>query len=197
MFLQWEAIPNSEKSKFAGVTGLCINPQGQIIGSLFPEDVFDSNMFEIREKFRVTGDKCGFQRTDVMLEFPFPEIEGEKFIPEAVVWYRIAKKYKTRFFNDILRIVKYRSDGYTVAGLRLLIENPKGKLLFFNECMTMPLNLKTKFKVGANYVCSSLHARLNFAEILRSASRPSTALIAFPLGFLLYYKDLRFFNKEK
>ena len=37
-------------------------------------------------------------------KFPFPEIEGMKFIPESMVWSQIARHYKTRFINEVLGI---------------------------------------------------------------------------------------------
>ena len=52
-------------------------------------------------------------RTDVMREFPFPEIEGEKFCPEVLVWNRIARKYKLRYFNEAIYVAEYQPEGLT------------------------------------------------------------------------------------
>ena len=92
MKTQWDAIPDDDKPNFAGVTGLCVRADGSLVGSRFPQHVFDSDMASIRDIHRVEGEKCGLQRTDVMREFPFPEFHGEKFITESVVWYRVAQK---------------------------------------------------------------------------------------------------------
>ena len=48
----------------------------------------------------VDGDLKEVFLTSVLKEFPFPEIEGEKFCPEALVWFRIARKYNLYFFNQ-------------------------------------------------------------------------------------------------
>ena len=50
------------------------------------------------------GEKWGFHRTDVMREFPLPEIEGYTgLVPSSVAWNAIARKYKTRYVNETLK----------------------------------------------------------------------------------------------
>ncbi len=41
-----------------------------------PPDILDSNTTEICYRYKVIGEKWGFQRTDVMLAHPFPTIPG-------------------------------------------------------------------------------------------------------------------------
>ena len=49
------------------------------------------------------SDKAEIYYTDVLKKYPFPVFEGEKFIPESIVWDRIAKDgYKLRYFNTII-----------------------------------------------------------------------------------------------
>lgn len=113
----WDTIPLNQKENFSAITCLCIDQSGEIIGSHFPFDPTDSNSLEIRHKFKVTGEKWGFHRTNVLRQFPFPEISGYKFIPEGIVWSRIARKYKTRFINEPLRIYFEGLDQLTKSGL--------------------------------------------------------------------------------
>ena len=51
-------------------------------------------------------------RTEVLRRFPFPEIYGTQFIPEGMIWLDIAKSYKIRCVNEVLRIY-YADDGRT------------------------------------------------------------------------------------
>lgn len=196
MKAHWDAISEEQKPFFAGVAGLCAHKDGTIVGSRFPHNVLESDMFEIREHYRVTGDKCGFQRTDVMREFPFPEFEGERFITESVVWYRIARKYKTLFFNEILRICDYRPDGLSAAWLRHIVESPRGRVLFFNEYMEMPARLMNLFKAGVNYVRYSLHAGKGLRTLVKEATRPLFVVLGIPMGIILYLKDRKAYKKE-
>ena len=104
----WLNMPEREKAGFAGVTGLCVDQKGNIVGDSFPgHSYLDSDPLEIRYRYKVKGEKWGFVRTDILRQFPYPtDIEGH--VPEGVVWDEIGRYYKSRFINEILRI--YYSD---------------------------------------------------------------------------------------
>jgi len=124
----WHSIPEAKRPLFSAVTGLCVRPDGQIVGERYPQDVLDSTSLDIRYRYRVGGEKFGFQRTDVLRQFPFPEdIPG--FVPESLVWSAIARQgYLTRFVNETLRIYYDSPDSLSrsstaqhhALGLRLL-----------------------------------------------------------------------------
>jgi glycosyltransferase involved in cell wall biosynthesis len=99
----WNAIPGQERHRFSAVTALCEDQHGNLIGSPFPRDVWDSDSLELYFKFKIVGDKVGFHRTDVLRQHPFPEPPGAKFVSEDVVWFAIAREYRTRFVNERLQ----------------------------------------------------------------------------------------------
>lgn len=106
----WNSIPPEQRSEFTGVTGLCVNEDdGGVIGDKFPEDVFDSTSSELFYRHNIGGEKWGFHRTSVIRHHPFPVIEGTKFVAESLVWHQIAKTYKTRFINKVVRIYNQNS----------------------------------------------------------------------------------------
>ncbi len=111
----WNSIPADQREAFSAVTALCRDQHGRPVGSRFPQDVLDSDSLEIRYRYHVTGEKWGFQRTDVLRQFPFPEALEGQYLPEGVVWSRIARRYKTRFVNEFLRIY-YIEEGSLVHG---------------------------------------------------------------------------------
>ena len=108
----WDRIPADRKEKFSAVTVLCQDQNGKLVGDKFPEDVLDSDSIELAFRYRVNGEKWGFQRTDVLKQFPFPVVPEAKFISESVVWFALSRKFKTRFVNEILRIY-HIDDGAT------------------------------------------------------------------------------------
>jgi glycosyltransferase involved in cell wall biosynthesis len=115
MFSSWEDIPNHDKDNFVGVTGLCNDQNGDLVGSKFKDDVLDSDALEIKYRYKAQGEMWGFLRTDVLKDIKQPAIDGE-FIPEGVWWSLIAKKYKTRYINKIVRIY-YVDDKHSVNQL--------------------------------------------------------------------------------
>ena len=115
----WRAIPDVSRHVFVGVTGLCVTEDGTVIGDRFPRDIFDSTALDISYHHNVRGEKWGFQRTDVMRQFPSPPVKGLPFYGEGIIWHRIGRKFKTRFINKPVRI--YQQD----AGNQLTRRSPK------------------------------------------------------------------------
>lgn len=118
----WAEIPKDVRSDFSAVTSLCKDESGNIVGDRFPGDWIDSDSLEIRYKYRIQGEKWGFHRTEVLQQFLFPE-EIKGLVPESVVWSAIAKKYKTRFINEALRVYCEDQDGSAMQLSHLV--NPK------------------------------------------------------------------------
>ena len=96
--IKWmESLPKDKK--FAGVGGLRGDKNGGIIGTTFDGTYVDATTLE-RSIYNICGDKSEVFFTNVIKQFPFPEFSGEKFVPEALIWNRIAKAgYKIRWFK--------------------------------------------------------------------------------------------------
>jgi glycosyltransferase involved in cell wall biosynthesis len=101
----WDNIPASKKDQFSAVTVLSRDQNGNLVGDKFPCDVLDSDSIELVFKYAVKGDKWGFQRTEVLKQFPFPKVPNAKFITENVVWFALSRRFKTRFVNEVLLII--------------------------------------------------------------------------------------------
>jgi hypothetical protein len=87
------------------VTALVADEHHRLIGTRFPRDPTDASALEIRWRYKVRGDKAGFQRTALLRETPLPEIPGYTgLVPESLVWNVIARRYKERFVNEVLKI---------------------------------------------------------------------------------------------
>lgn len=103
MLAVWETIPLDKREGFSGVTGLCVDVHGEIVGDRFPIEPLDATPAELMFRYRVDGEKWGSIRTDVMRQFPFPEIKDTPFVPEGIVWDEIGRHYRTRFVNEAWR----------------------------------------------------------------------------------------------
>lgn len=195
----WDSIPFETKHEYSAVTGLCVNQNGDIVGSRFPtEDWIDSNSIEIRAKYGVTGEKYGFQRTDYLRKYPFPEIEGEKFISESIVWNRMAK-WKTRYINKVLRVYyEMQGDSLTVASVRNRCLNPKGARLCYQEYLfhTIPGTVNAYIRNLINYIRFSFHGKISLNNMVRDAPHKWTTMTFIPIGYLFFLLDKRSLNKQ-
>ncbi|MBF1054486.1 MAG: glycosyltransferase family 2 protein [Parvimonas sp.] len=160
-----------EQTKYDNsIGGICgfdggIN-DGSIIGTGFPKEVhllnielsnhinigyIDATTRDVRFKFKVDGDMKEVFRTSVLREFPFPEIKGERFCPEVLVWNRIASKYKLRHINKIIYLVEYQQDGITSAITRIRMNNPIASTMTYAEMLDYNISLKWKIRSAINY----------------------------------------------
>lgn len=137
----------------AGVCGLMAHHDGQLIGSGFPkEPMYESALqFRYAEKGNVTGDLLEVYKTSVMREFPFPEIENEKFCPESLVWNRIANKYKLFCFNKIVYYRDYLEGGLTSKIVRIRMNSPIASTMTYAEMLDYDISLKWKIRSAINY----------------------------------------------
>ena len=94
----WYSIPAERRPSFAGVKGLCIDEEGNIIGDAFPDSPWDANTLIKHYQYRIRGDKRGLTRKSVWLECS-PDQP-----PYCLSWPRISRKYKTRYTNEALYI---------------------------------------------------------------------------------------------
>lgn len=195
----WDSIAADQRDKFSAVTVLCEDQHGRLCGERFPRDILDSDSLEMYMTYRTPGEKWGFQRTDVLREFPFPALPGERFVPESVVWLALSRKYKTRFVNEVLRIY-YINDGR--ADHLSYLNNPgilSGRAFFHRKVLNdfvdwvfrAPLALyrsainfsRYSFDLGKGPVSQ-------FKELNNVRAR---ALLggSLPVGFVMYLKDRR------
>jgi glycosyltransferase involved in cell wall biosynthesis len=192
----WDAIPLDQKEKFSAVTCLCKYTHGKILGDLFPFNPTDSDSLEIHYRFKVKGEKWGFHRTDVLRCF----LGGEEMIgthlPESVGWSKIAKKYKTRFVNEALRIYwtdqpsimrtsqhpRKNASGAQINHLDILNE--------YTEWFRFdPLSF---LRSAVHYSRFSFHLGIKISQQIYNVKTligKTLWLIALPLGYLVYLKD--------
>jgi glycosyltransferase involved in cell wall biosynthesis len=129
----WNSIPHDERASFSGVRGLSRDQHGKLVGDKFPRDRLVSDQREQRYVHKLRGEKCAAWRTDICRAYPFPIIPGTQFIPEAVVWLDIAKRYRHVAVNEVFRIyfVDDPQTGATLTRRKSLGDNAAGRLHYY------------------------------------------------------------------
>ena len=129
-----------DKIDYAGVSGLRINKNGQIIGGMptFSGIYVDITNFE-RRKHGLCGDKAEVYRTELLKKNVFPEFENELFITEDICWMNIAYLgYKIRWYNVPIYECEYLDDGLSISGANDIEghkKNYKGYCYYISECV--------------------------------------------------------------
>ncbi|MGS2779042.1 glycosyltransferase family 2 protein [Robertmurraya sp. GLU-23] len=130
--ISWE---NSleDKANFCGIAGNRGKNIKEYIGTTFDGDFIDATSLE-RNKYNITGDKAEVFYTNILKNYKFDEIEGEKFITEATVWNRMAHDgYKIRWFKKIIYICDYLEDGLTQNVDEIFSKNPVGTAIYIKQ----------------------------------------------------------------
>ncbi len=193
----WDSIPAEQKHLFSGVCGLCKDQYGKLIGNKFPFDTTDSDSLEIYYRYGVRGEKWGFQRCDVLRRYPFPDVDGARFLPEGVVWNTIAKSYKVRFVNEVLRIY-FIQDAFSSDQITYSLSDPSkhavGNAFYYEfrlneEIVWFYSNPWDFFKSAVHYVRFSLHSGIGIFRSLqkiRHLFSKMLVVLAIPSGMFLY-----------
>lgn len=196
----WEKIPAARRESFSGVTGLCRDQNGLLVGSRFPLDPLDCSAAELEYRHKVRGEKWGFLRVDVLRQFPYPEDVPGNFIPESYIWCQVSKLYVTRHINEELRI--YWTDAPSlVHGPSSPRTNAEGHRLMFKMVLdlesgwffTAPLRL---LRAAAQYSRFAFLGGLGVTAQCRGLKSFGGRLMwmaAMPVGYVLWRRDCRRF----
>jgi glycosyltransferase involved in cell wall biosynthesis len=185
------AVENIEKAyaevrgdeAFAGVCGYMAHRDGQVIGS--PVIDSDINTIDLRYQLGVGGDMAEVFRKDILLKYPFPEIKGERFCPEVLVWNRIAQNYKMRVFSKVIYFRDYLDGGLTSNIVRIRMKSPVASMMTYQEITTYNVPFKVKVRAAINYWRFWCCRQDNSYPVI-----DSKWLWALPFGVSLHWIDL-------
>ena len=164
-----------------------------IINKLASKDLPDKKRSTLHNIYAsgFKGDTSLVFKTDVLREFPFPEIEGEKFVTEGYVYDQIDQKYELLILNEFLMRCEYQEDGYTFNAGSLYLKYPKGWALYFSQYYKFyAKSMRDRIKYMGYYVSMCLIAKTPFLQILKDAPSLFFCIISIPAG-------IKFFNRFK
>lgn len=200
----WENLPEANRDTFSGVTGLCRDQNGALVGTRFPEDPLDCSAAALEYRHKVRGEKWGCLRLDVLRQFPYPDNVPGNFIPESYIWCQISQRYQTRHINEELRI--YWMDAPSlVHGPANPRTNAAGHRLMFKMVLDLesgwffaaPLRL---LRAAAQYsrfaFLSGIGLVQQFCE-LECVDGQMLWFTALPMGFILWRRDCVRFPETK
>ena len=172
-----------------GVSGTCITPDFQKVGGNSFEPIF-TNSIAIRNTYNVKGDLAEVFKTDVLKEFPFPEIVNEKFCPEVLVWNRIAQKYKLYYTDKPIYIAEYQPDGLTAKIVKIRMNAPIATMLTYSELANAAIPVTQKVRATINFWRFAFNSKESFISKFKKTN-PIFSVIGLPLGYIMYKRDIQ------
>ncbi|MEB4869807.1 glycosyltransferase family 2 protein [Priestia megaterium] len=179
----WKKYGSNE---IGGIIGLDANHNNDIIGTRLPEHITCSTLFDLYNKYSVTGDKKLVYRTSLAKKYPYPLFENERYVGLAYKYHMIDKQYKMLLMNEIICCVEYLEDGSSRNMLNQYRKNPRGFAFYRKEMMKLPFASRSfKFRQAIHYVSSSLIGKNK--NFLQDTPNKGLTLLAIPLGIALYF----------
>lgn len=174
--------------KYAGIIGLDVDLNQQIIGTEFPNNLKETTLTDFYANGG-KGDKKLVYRTEVIKKYPeYPIFDNEKYVGLAYKYMLIDQNYTLLTINKPLVVVEYQQDGSSNNMLHQYWNNPKGFAFYRKTEMVLAPTLKRRFMSCIHYVSSSIISK-NKNFIKESPKKLLTILSILPgFGLFLYIK---------
>jgi len=193
----WNAIPVSCRAGYSGIGGLCCDQHGKIIGDYFPKSPLDTSMGELIYRLRIRGEKWGVTRTDVLRQYPFPELSGTQFVPEGLLGLQMSKSYKRRYVNEVFRIYyrfENKEPGQNLTNRASISTNAPGRFYYYLWVLNNDLEYfwRSPILFAKAAVMLPILARfsnLPFRNLLQSLKSPAAVvlvMLALPFALVMY-----------
>ncbi|QRM90173.1 glycosyltransferase [Lacinutrix sp. WUR7] len=102
---EYDSIPLEKQKTISGVTCLCNDQFGNLVGEPFKSSPLYSNTFQQQMEHPKSLEKWGFVKTEILKNIQLNNaIFSRGYIPEGIIWEFIAKQgFKTKYINQKLR----------------------------------------------------------------------------------------------
>ena len=178
VYKYWDKYKNNKK--LCGMTFL-----RKINNPIYKDKLFDecvSNMIDFKYNEGNLADMCEVMRKDILLEYPYPIFEGEKFLSEVIVTGEIAKKYDTAYIPIEIYYTNYLEDGLSLNWLNLVVKNPLGARA---NCMLF-MDRRFKFKIRLkNCILFNIYSFIGKKKIFADTKMKVFAFIFFIPSWLV------------
>ena len=177
----WERERNN---RYSGIVALKGHEENKPLKSHIPANLKKSTLFDLYNKYGFKGDTMLIYRTEILKKHLFPDIKGEKFVPDAFIYDQIDCSYDLLMLNKVLYICEYLQDGYTRNFKKIIVENPKGYSLFYQQRMKISPTFYLKFRSATLYVLGNILAKN--IKFIHNSSHKLITLMAIPAAILVY-----------
>jgi len=193
----WRSIPDARRERFYAVVCHCADPSGRRVGDPFPAPVVDAPGLDVRYRWKARGEMWGAVRADLMRARPFPDKPERTYIPESVVWDRLALTHLARFVDEALRVYHLEPGEGSLGSPGDPARHAWGSMLQHRVVLDehlayFPAAPLAILASAAHYVRFSLHAGVGAREQRRALTRQAARAlwwIGLPVGCAAWAYD--------
>jgi len=138
----WKKHKND--SSLSGILAVKVDQNKKRLSDMLPQGIAKCNTYLLSTKYKCNGEWALIYKTEILKNNLFPEFENTKFMPEILIYDKIAKCYDMLLIDKAVNVCEYQGDGYSSSYIRTMIENPIGFKLYYAQRIDMALNLKER-----------------------------------------------------
>ena len=116
----------------------------------------------------------------------FPEFDGENFLAEAALWYRMGSSCRMYIANTVAVYAEYQPDGLSVQMRRNRMNSPVGATYVYQTMLSTPLCPRLRLRTLANFGRFWWHSVLRGKRPLPPRSPAQALTLPFAWVFALY-----------
>lgn len=169
--------------KYAGMVGLDIDQNGQLLGTKFNRD--ELNMTQFYDEGG-QGDKKIVYRTEVIKKYPpYPLFKGEKYVSLASKYFMIDRDYNVLTLNEPLVCVEYQQDGSSMNMWRQYWRNPHG--FIYDRKLVLSTNppFLKRCKYCIHFIANKIIA--HEYNLISDSPCKVTTMLMLPMGVIWFF----------
>ncbi|HZL08489.1 MAG TPA: glycosyltransferase family 2 protein [Prolixibacteraceae bacterium] len=187
-----QIIKNKDKimddNKICALVFLTKLESGKIVGYHPFNSDFRTNFFDYYYKHNALGDRAEVVKRETYINYPFQKLGNEKFLPEVVMWAKMADKYDAIYINKPIYIREYSTDSISGSGTKANLNNPIGAMERYKTIITRTHSFKYQLIHSINYFRWAQKTNIQFFKIIQSAPIVSCLLGLIP-GIIIHLID--------
>lgn len=181
------AYPNIENDQtICGMIGLRRTPDDQSMQRKeIPEEFTLINYQHMRYKLGISPEYIEVFKSEIIKNFRFPEVPGEKYFPLSYLHDELSQFYEFYVLRAPIMYIEYQENGMTKKRNDLILNNPIGYMLFKKQLLEYAPTFKVAVVSAVTYNSAALLAKSKLP--VKTIKGKVLALITFPLGIVDYF----------
>lgn len=172
-----------------GIIALKKDSKEHLLSDELPQNVTKCRIIDLEQKYNCRGEFTFVFKTEVAKKYLFPEINGENFMGESVVYDQIDQQGKMYLVNHVFTVCEYCEDGYTQNFMKVVLNNPTGYQIYYKQRIDMAANFKEKIGYIIRY--HAFKRMANNDEYIYKGSNKFLIASLSPVGYLAYRLYMR------
>ena len=175
---------------------------GNNMGNKFPENEYESKMFDLYFKEGTIGEKALVFNSNIRKKYKYELENKEKFITEARLYHKMDLKYNVKCFNKEIMICEYREDGYSKNLNDMFIKYPYGYFAYFKEMFDQDfkgIKLNKRMYIYKHYILFSILTKQKkiLKNVKGSINKLAIAILYIPGAIATKKKFKKYIEEEE